>query len=126
MARNKYMQKPGRGNEAMNTPLAMHGLGHGKEKTKKFTVRLTDKELENQEIQNVSNYSRPIKEGKFLDGTKNTKYKFEVPKSDFKSNQAYKDLRNKGRVQKAIKAFVPLFVGFAAAAADNEKKLGKP
>ena len=28
MARNKYMQDPGRGNEAMDTPLAMHGPLH--------------------------------------------------------------------------------------------------
>ena len=72
----------------------------GKERVKKFSVKLTEDEMNHPDIKAVSNYT-PVKSGKFLDGTKNVKLKFEVPKKDFKSNQTYKDLRVKGRFQKA-------------------------
>jgi len=78
--------------------------GQRKPKTKKFTVKLREDELSHPDIKAVSGYSKPIKQGKFLDGSKNTKFKFEVPKAEFKSNKTYKDLRGKGRFQKGINA----------------------
>lgn len=42
MARNKYMQEPGRGNEAMDTPLAMHGSLYEKSKGKRIGIHGSD------------------------------------------------------------------------------------
>lgn len=101
MARNKYIQDPGRGNDPMNTPLAMHGPLHKrKDKTKKFSVKLTSEGMDKLDKEGVSYYTTG-KSGKFLSGDSYSKVKFNVPKDVYKSDSNYKLLRNEGRYQKA-------------------------
>jgi hypothetical protein len=85
MARNKYMQDPGRGNDPMNTPLAMHGPLHKKGKGKRIGIHGYDyKEY------GLSDYAKEhvhkVKPANFFRSQEKTIVK--VPKSELHSTKS--------------------------------------
>ena len=86
--------------------------GQKKEKYKRFTVDVVDSDKKYLDKMNVNQDYATTKRKLFkstlisnpeIGSEKITKYKFKVPKEEFKSNTDYKSLRNIARKQKVLR-----------------------